>query len=217
MSSREHLLKHSPLRLTQETFIDAVNTLADRDVDLAAVLARNGLPPFWTRPATFATLILIILEQQVSLASARAAFNRLETATTSVTPESMLALDDEAMRAIGFSRQKMAYARGVAEAILEGRLDFIALENKPDAEAQTQLCQFKGIGPWTAQVYLLTAMRRADIWPVGDLALIVAMQEVKGLNHRPSAEEMHELATPWQPWRAAAARILWHHYLSNRA
>jgi len=202
--------------LNQERFVEAVATLASADSDLANVMARFGQPPFWSRPPGFATLILIILEQQVSLASARATFQRLTAATAPLTPASLLALDDEAMKAVGFSRQKIGYARGLAQAVLEERLDLDALATMADKKAYSRLLQLKGIGPWTAQVYLLMALQRADIWPIGDLALVVAMQEIKSLPHRPSADEMTALARPWQPWRAAAARILWHHYLSTR-
>ena len=120
------------------------------------------------------------------------------------------------MKAVGFSRQKIGYARGLAQAVLEERLDLDALATMADKKAYSRLLQQKGIGPWTAHVYLLMALRRADIWPIGDLALVVAMQEIKSLPHRPSADEMTALARPWQPWRAVAARILWHHYLSTR-
>ena len=186
------------------------------DVDLLLVVERHGPPPFWTREPGFPTLVLIILEQQVSLASARAAYARLQAVTAPLTPESLLCLDDESMRAIGFSRQKAGYARGLARHLLDGRLDVGGLVELPEEEACHQLLQVKGIGPWSAQVYLLMALRRPDIWPVGDLALVIAMQELKQLAQRPAADEMVALAEPWRPWRAVAARILWHYYLSTR-
>ena len=202
--------------LTEQTFTDAVAELAASDTDLALVLYRHGPPPFWTRDPGFPALTHIILEQQVSLASAKAAFDRLQAATSPLTPESLLALDDDALRSIGFSRQKTNYARTLARSMLDGRLDLDGLGELSDEEATTQLLRLKGIGPWSAQVYLLMALRRCDIWPVGDLALAIAMHEVKQLPQRPNADEMTRLADPWQPWRAVAARILWHHYLSTR-
>ena len=186
------------------------------DADLAFVIQQHGSPPFWARDPGFATLIHIILEQQVSLASAQAAFDRLQAATSPLTPESLLGLDDDAMRAIGFSRQKTDYARTLARYVAEDRLDLDSLGELSDGEAAAQLQQLKGIGPWSAQVYLLMALRRSDVWPLGDLALIGAAQEVKRLPQRPTAHEMNRLAEPWRPWRAVAARILWHHYLSTR-
>ena len=202
--------------LTERSFVDAVSRLATLDADLASVIHRHGPPPFWTREPGFPTLTHIILEQQVSLASAKAAFDRLQAATSPLTPESLLALDDDTMRAVGFSRQKTEYARILARHVLDGRLDLARLGDLSNHEATAQLLKLKGIGPWSAQVYLLMALRRSDIWPLGDLALVVAMQEVKQLSQRPSADEMARLAEPWRPCRAVAARILWHHYLSTR-
>ncbi len=202
--------------LTEPHFAVAVSKLTALDGDLSLVVERHGPPPFWTRDPGFPTLVLIILEQQVSLASARAAYDRLVTATGPLTPRSLLALDDETMRAIGFSRQKTGYARGLAAHLLDGRLNLDSLTEAPEEDAYRELLQVKGIGPWSAQVYLLMALRRPDIWPVGDLALVIAVQELKRLPQRPTADEMVALAEPWRPWRAVAARILWHHYLSAR-
>ncbi len=202
--------------LTEETLAAAVAALAERDADLAAVVARFGPPPLWARPPGFATLAYVILEQQVSLASARAAFNRLQVALDQVTPEGFLTLDDETLRRIGFSRQKTGYVRGLAQVLATGGLDLAALEEMEDAAAQRALLALRGVGPWTANIYLLMALRRPDAWPAGDLGLQVAAQEVKGLRKRPGPDALEALAEPWRPWRAAAARILWHHYLSLR-
>jgi DNA-3-methyladenine glycosylase II len=202
--------------ISEQGFASALSALTTLDADLSLVVERHGPPPFWTREPGFATLALIILEQQVSLASARAAYDRLEAATAPLTPESLLSLDDETMRTVGFSRQKAGYARGLAQHVLDGRLDLDNLGELSEDEAYRQLLQVKGIGPWSAQVYLLMALRRPDIWPLGDLALVIAMQGLKQLAQRPTADEMAALAEPWRPWRAVAARILWHHYLSTR-
>ncbi len=209
------MTQHQQSALTEPHFAVAVSELIALDDDLAHVVERHGPPPFWIRAPGFATLVLIILEQQVSLASARAAYERLVEATAPLTPKSLLALDDKMMRAIGFSRQKASYVRDLATHLLEGRLDLDSLAIMPEEDVYRQLLQVKGIGPWSAQVYLLMALRRPDIWPVGDLALVIAMQELKRLPQRPTADEMVALAELWRPWRAVAARILWHHYLST--
>ncbi len=201
--------------LTETSLGDAVAELARRDPDLAAVVERHGSPPLWAREPGFPTLVLLILEQQVSLASARAAYNRLEAATGTVTPVSLLALDDGELRTAGFSRQKAGYARALAEAMLGGAFDPDSLPDLDDDGVRRALTALKGIGPWTAEIYLLMVLRRPDAWPAGDLALATAAQQVKGLATRPSPAELVELAEAWRPWRAAAARILWHHYLSR--
>ncbi len=194
---------------------EAAHRLAQADADLAAVLDRHGPPPLWAREAGFATLVHIILEQQVSLASARAAFDRLGAALGVVTPGRLLQLDDATLKAIGFSRQKTHYARLLARAVLDGRLDLERLAEEDDATVKTELVKLKGIGPWSADIYLLMALRRPDAWPSGDLALAVAAQQVKRLPARPAPADLEALAEAWRPWRAVAARILWHHYLSQ--
>ena len=210
------MLEHDMAPLTEITLRQGVAILAARDADLAALLHRWGPPPLWAREPGFPALILIILEQQVSLASARAAFNRLLAYATPLTPARFLQLDDETLRTVGFSRQKMAYARHLAQAIAGGEFDLDGLATLPDEAARAALMARKGIGPWTADVYLLMCLGRPDSWPVGDLGLLVAVQTVKRLARRPTAVEMVEIAEPWRPWRAVAARLLWHHYLSER-
>ncbi len=203
-----------PVSLTEETFAYGLHDLCDRDPDLAQIRTDFGPPPMWAREPGFPTLIHIILEQQVSLASARAAYERLLVATSPLTPSRFLELDDVALKTIGFSRQKTAYGRGLAEAILDGQLDLAGLESLDDAAVRSELIKIKGIGPWTADIYLLMALRRPDVWPVGDLALASAAWRVKGLASRPTPEELDALGAGWRPWRAVAARLLWHYYLS---
>lgn len=200
--------------LTEETFPLALRELADRDEDLGRVLATLGPPPFWQRPPGFPTLVHLILEQQVSLASARAVFDRLRAALGELTPPAFLTLDDAALRGLGFSRQKTRYCRLLAQAVGEGDLDLDGLTGLDDEGVHEILVRLPGIGRWTTSVYLLMALRRPDAWPVGDLALQVAAQQVKGLGGRPSAAELETLGEPWRPWRAVAARVLWHHYLA---
>jgi DNA-3-methyladenine glycosylase II len=205
----------APTVLTEERLAHGVRVLSERDPDLARILADLGPPPMWAREPGFPTLIHIILEQQVSLASARAAYERLLAVAAPLTPLRFLDLDDATLKEIGFSRQKTGYGRNLARAIVEGQLDLAALAGMDDGAARSALTRIKGIGPWTADIYLLMALRRPDIWPRGDLALATAVQRVKGLEIRPTEDELEAIAAGWRPWRAVAARLLWHHYLSG--
>jgi DNA-3-methyladenine glycosylase II len=185
------------------------------DEDLARVARAYGPPPLWEREEGFPTLVLTILEQQVSLASALAAFERLRAAAP-VTPGGFLAFDDARLRAFGFSRQKALYCRLLARAVLGGELDLKSLASLSDEEARVELTRLKGVGAWTAEIYLLRALLRPDAWPAGDLALQLAAQKVKRLHARPTAVELEALAERWRPLRAVAARLLWLHYLEGR-
>jgi len=206
-----------PEALTEATLVAAARRLADRDPGLAGVLDRYGPPPLWARDPGFATLLNIILEQQVSLASAQAAFDRLQQAADPLTPHSFLTLDDGQLLAIGFSRQKARYGRLLSAALLDGSLDLDALPSIDDEAVDERLTAVSGIGPWTATIYRLMALGRPDAWPVHDIALAQALAEIRGLAARPTSDEMLGHAEDWRPWRAVAARILWHHYLSVRA
>jgi DNA-3-methyladenine glycosylase II len=203
--------------LTAETLLVAVDELTARDADLRAVVEGFGPPPLWDRPAGFATLVHIVLEQQVSLASARAAFDRLRAQVDPLTPEAFLELDDAGLLAIGFSRQKTRYARELSSALVDKTLDLDAIADLDDEAVEAALMAVPGIGPWTATIYRLMVLRRPDAWPDSDIALAQSLGEVKGLNRRPSPPEMQHLGDQWRPWRAVAARILWHDYLSKRA
>jgi len=201
--------------LTAASYDRALRSLARRDRDFAAILKSFGPPPMWSRRPGFPTLVHIILEQQVSLASARAAFNRLRAAVDRLTPPNFLKLSDRRLKQIGFSRQKTLYGRELARAILDGRLRLGVLAGLPDDGVRAELLRIKGIGSWSVDIYLLMALRRPDVWPRGDLALVTAAHEVKRLRSRPTAEEFETLGRAWKPWRAVAARFLWHHYLST--
>ncbi|MGH7543867.1 MAG: DNA-3-methyladenine glycosylase family protein [Gemmatimonadota bacterium] len=203
------------MRLSPEMLGPAVAELAARDPDLAAVVERFGPPPLWARRPGFSTLVRIILEQQVSLRSARAAYARLQTAAGRVTPARVASISERDLRAAGLTRQKAAYCRGVATAIVAGGLDLGRLDRLPDDEVRSALVELPGIGPWTADIYLLIALRRPDVWPKGDLALARALQRVKRLRRAPGDDRMSRIARTWSPWRAVAARILWHDYLSS--
>lgn len=202
--------------LTENRFRSAARELAGRDPALAAIVDRHDVPEFWARPPGFATLLLLILEQQVSLASARAAYDRVAARLGGVTPRALLQLSDEELRTDGFSRQKSRYARALASALLEGELDLELVAELDDDGARLALVALPGIGPWTAEVYLLSALRRPDTWPVGDIALQEAARRALGLDARPSPAELAEIGERWRPHRATAARLLWHLYLSER-
>jgi DNA-3-methyladenine glycosylase II len=202
--------------LDERFFAHAARKLCEIDEDLAAVIDNYGQPPLWTREPGFPTLVYIILEQQVSLASARALYARLQEAVKPFTPGRFLKLSEVEMRRLGFSRQKAHYTRLLAEAIHRKQFALHKLHELEDTLAREQLMALKGIGNWTADIYLLSALRRPDIWPVGDLALATAVQEVKRLRKRPSPERLEKMSAPWRPWRAVAARLFWHAYLCKR-
>ena len=206
---------HRPQPLTEDGLRIGLDFLTKHDRDLGRVMAAYGPPPLWERDTGFPTLVQIILEQQVSLSSARAAFDRLNGAVSKLEPRRFLKLDDARLKEIGFSRQKSRYCRELAAAILENRFTIDALETMSDDDAREELMTLKGVGWWTADIYLLMALRRPDIWPSGDLALAKAAQQVKALDAIPDQDELGELAQSWKPWRAVAARLLWHHYLSS--
>jgi len=209
------MAKLNPTPLTKKTFSQAIQYLCNSDPDLAHILTILNPPTFWTRKPGFANLIRIILEQQVSLASARASFNRLLGAVSPLTPDRFLELNDARLKSFGFSRQKAAYGRNLAKAIVDGNLNLSALDTMADKTARSELVKVKGIGPWTANIYLLTVLRRPDIWPGEDLALAIAVQKLKRLKARPTPQELGTLSMVWKPWRAVAARLLWHYYIDS--
>ena len=190
--------------------------LARKDRDLKGIIRDYGYPPMWTRPATFQTLILTILEQQVSLAAAYAAFKKLREKIGYVTPAKILAMTDEEMRAVYFTRQKMGYARELARAIYSRKLVLKKLEPLPDEAVRSQLIQLKGIGHWTIDVYLMHALQRTDLFPLGDIALVNSLKLIKKLPSDISKEEMLKIAEPWRPNRTIAAMLLWHAYIKRK-
>ena len=201
--------------LDENNLTAAYKKLSKQDADLRLIYKTYGAPPLWKREANFATLLHIILEQQVSLASALSAFNKLsEKLNGEITPENVLELSDAEMKAAYFSRQKTIYARDLAAKIIEGKLDLENFEKLPDEVVKIELKQVKGIGDWTSDIYLLMALMRPDVMPKGDLALHVAWQKINKLEQRPNAEEFLIIAERWKPFRAVAARLLWHFYLS---
>lgn len=203
--------------LTHKSLALAARELAGRDRLLANIHATYGDPPLWQRATGFRTLVHIILEQQVSLSSAKSMLRRLESAIQPFTPERFLEVGEEYLRTLGVTRQKTAYVLHLAETIETGRLNFRSLSRLSDDRALVELTRIKGIGLWSANIYLLMAMRRTDIWPAGDLALAVAIKELKGLANRPSPEELERIAERWRPHRAVAARMLWQYYLGRKS
>lgn len=189
--------------------------LAAVDPHFARVHKAYGPPPLWDRDPGFATLLNIILEQQVSLASARACFEKLNARLGEVTAGDFLTLSDAELKRIGFSRQKTAYARHLSEAVIERRIDFDILHRLPDAGVKTELIKLKGVGEWTSDIYLLMAMLRPDVMPKGDIALHTAWHKLSG-EPRPTSDEFLLIAERWKPYRSVAARLLWHFYLSEK-
>lgn len=206
----------SPRRLTQASLLRGARQLAEADADLGAVLDRLGEPPMWGRHPGFAALIRIILEQQVSLAAARTMYSRLLRQLGAMTPEAIHALQESGLRDFGLTRQKAAYCHGLAARMLSGSLDLTQVARSPDEVGQRILLGVPGLGPWSADIYYLMALRRPDVWPQGDLALASALREVKRLEDLPTKDEQRVLAEAWAPWRSVAARILWMHYLAAR-
>jgi DNA-3-methyladenine glycosylase II len=193
----------------------ATALLADRDPDLGGILARHGAPPLWDRSPGFPTLVAIVLEQQVSLQSGAAALERLRVAAGSLEPVAIAALGEAGARAAGLTRQKARYVVALADAALDGRFDPDRIAAAEDDVARSQLTDLLGIGRWTADIYLLMALGRPDIWPDGDLALATAMRRAKGLETIPDAAVQRLIAEQWRPWRAVGARLLWHAYLAG--
>jgi DNA-3-methyladenine glycosylase II len=198
-----------------DNFYTICDTLAANDAQLATVIRTYGYPPVWTRPNTFSTLVLTILEQQVSLASAFAAYKKLLEKLTDITPEKVLALSDEELRSCYFSRQKIVYVRGLAQAIANNQINLKQLYEQPDDVVRTTLKQLKGIGDWTVDIYLMHALQRLDLFPLGDLALINAMKMLMPLE-KPAKEELLAIAENWKPYRTIATMILWHYYIKKK-
>jgi DNA-3-methyladenine glycosylase II len=197
-------------------FARTVSELTAADPDLAALVAAHGTPPLWLRPPGFASLVLFILEQQVSLASAAAAYRKVLARTGSMAPEALLRTTPEELRVDGVSRQKDRYLRALAAAVVTGELDLPALDAQSDDEVRRALTALPGIGRWTADVYLLACLGRPDLWPVGDRALQVAAAEALHLGVVPDQAGLEQLGARWQPHRSTAARLLWHGYLVRR-
>jgi DNA-3-methyladenine glycosylase II len=209
-------LEETLISFNTDNFQLLCDRLARKDKGLKAIIKTHGYPPLWSRPANFQTVIHIILEQQVSLASALAALTKLKEKLGTITPQKLLLLTDAEMRACYFSRQKTLYARHLAEAIISKQLNLKKLSLLPDEKIREELKRIKGIGDWTVDIYLLFALQRTDIFPTGDLAMINAFKEVKQLKTQISKEEMIVLSESWKPHRSIATMLLWHYYIQKR-
>lgn len=197
---------------TEADLAEAVSALAAAEPRFAAIVGATGLPPLRRRTDGLAGLLRIIADQQISLASAAAIWGRFEAAFAPFDPGQLAAAGDEALRACGLSAAKIRTFRALAAAAAVRTLDFSRLESLSDDEVARELTAISGIGPWTAEIYLLTCLGRPDVWPTGDLALRLATASAFELADRPSPAEMVRIAEPWRPWRAVAARLLWAHY-----
>jgi len=202
--------------LTKKRLKEGTAYLAARDDDLARLFEADGVPPLWARKPCFSTLIHIILEQQVSLASAMAMYRRLLDNLVPFTPDNFIKAGSSYLRSLGVTRQKAAYCIHVANAILEHQLDLKVLSRMDDHAVLDALTRIKGIGPWTAGIYLLMALRRPDVWPPGDIALMNTLRKVKSLQADPPPSKLFVITEAWRPFRSVAARMLWHHYLSGK-
>jgi DNA-3-methyladenine glycosylase II len=204
------------MRVDEAILKRAVRALGRAEPRFALVVKRHGPPPLWPREPGFATLALLMLEQQVSLSQARAMYIRIETAAGSVTPATVKRLGETGLRALGVTRQKSAYLATLAAQLIAGRLDLAEVAALPDEAALKALDDLHGVGPWTAHCYLLFALRRPDVFPAADLGLMEAVRDLWNLRSRPTPESLARRAVAWRPHRAAAARLLWHHYLCER-
>ncbi len=204
-----------PRALTHATLAAGARALARRDPDLADLFRRYGMPPMWARRPGFATLIHIVLEQQVSIVAARTLFRRLSHQLGEMTPRAVAAHGVTRLRRCGLTRQKASYCHELALAVRDGQLDLGRVARAADADGRETLLAMRGLGPWSVDVYYLMALRRPDVWPSGDLALAVAMRDVKRLSDKPDKAEQQAISAPWAPWRSVAARLLWHYYLRS--
>jgi len=199
-----------------DNFYQFCDVLAKKDRDLRTIIKQYGYPPMWTRPATFQTLILFILEQQVSLASAYAAFKKLKERVGYITPAKILSLTDAELRSCYFSRQKIIYARELAKAVQSKQLRLNKIAVCHEDEIRLELKKIKGIGDWTVDVYLMHALQRTDLFPLGDIALVNSLKEIKQLHPQTTKEKMLKIAEHWRPYRTVASMILWHAYIKKR-
>lgn len=200
---------------SSKNFTRIVNHLARKDPELDLIIRKHSYPPMWTRPNTFATLIHIILEQQVSLASAKAALLKLKEYIGVITPQKLLQLTDAELRACYFSRQKTIYARELATTLVEKKLQLKKMALWKDDEIRHELKKIKGIGDWTVDVYLLFVLQRMDVFPTGDLAMMNTIKHLKHLPKQTTKEEIIALAESWRPYRSVAAYLLWHYYIQS--
>ena len=211
-------LRHndSIITLDEHGLARAARLLARRDPDLAFILKSYGPPPLWARTPNFSTLVQIILEQQVSLASAASIYKRMRRHIAPFNPTRILELGDAHLKSLGLTRQKTAYCLHLSQCITDKTLSLSQLKRMSDDDVRATLMNVKGLGLWSADVFLLMGLLRPDVWPASDLALAVALKNLKKLDKRPTPGELMAFADRWRPFRSVAARMLWQYYLSNR-
>jgi len=201
-------------RFTEQNLPQLFDAVAGRDSDLQEIIRQHGYPPLWVRPNRFETLVLTILEQQVSLASAYAAYKKLKEKLGTVTPRKLLQLSDEDLRKCYLSRQKIVYTRELASAIISKKISLQNFEEQQDDVVRNELKRLKGIGDWTVDIYLIHALRRSDVFPLGDLALVNAVKMIKGMEK--TREEIGQMAEAWKPYRSLATMLFWHYYIRKK-
>ena len=200
-------------KLNAKSLKKAIEVLCKKDSDLEQIVNRRGKQiDLFKRPSGFTGLINLIVEQQLSVASAKAIFGRLKASIVPFSAKQFLITDNKVFKSAGLSSQKINYCLGIAEASLSREINYNALERMSNENVVKKLAKFKGIGEWTAQCYLLGCMSRLDAWPASDLGLQVAIQKIKGLEKKPKRLTIEEIADPWKPFRSVAALILWSSY-----
>ncbi|BFG70948.1 DNA-3-methyladenine glycosylase [Sediminibacterium sp. KACHI17] len=203
-------------RFNEKDLVVICGRLSEKDPHLLQILENYGYPPFWSREPSFATLIHIILEQQVSLASAKAAFVKLKSFIGEIQPEKIMKLTDEELKMCYFSRQKTVYARCLAQAFIEGSITIEQLTNSSDEQIRAALTRIKGIGHWTVDVFLMMCLHSTDLFPFGDIALINSLKYVKQLPADTNKEELLAITESWKPYRTIASFMLWHAYIRRK-
>lgn len=201
---------------SEEEFKQLCNWCIQKEPKLEKVVQKFDYPPFWYRKANFQTLLLTILEQQVSLASAKATYNKLAQKIKTITPKNTLKLNEQELRACGFSRQKTKYTQLLASEIEQGKLSLDEINDWDEPEIRTRLIQLKGIGNWTIDMYVLMSLHFSDIFPPGDLATIKAVYELNLVEPGASKDEIVSYMTRFSPYRSAATYLLWHYYIQKR-
>jgi len=201
-------------RFTEQNLQQLYDVVAEREKDLQEIIHQYGYPPLWVRSNSFETLVLTILEQQVSLASAYAAYKKLKEKITAITPQKLLKLSDEELRACYVSRQKIVYTRELANAIVSKKISLKKFEEQQDDVVRSELKKLKGIGDWTVDIYLIHALKRTDVFPIGDLALVNAIKMMKGPNI--TREAILQTAEAWKPFRSIATMLFWHYYIRKK-
>jgi DNA-3-methyladenine glycosylase II len=201
---------------TKENFEQICHQLAAQDTDFQRIIDTHGIPTMWTREPTYATLVHIILEQQVSIMSAKACFEKLKFKVGKVVPEYVLLLTDEDMKECGFSRQKMNYARILGQEILNGSLVLENLQHLDNEQVRAEIKRIKGLGDWSADIFLMFALQRSDMFPIGDLALVNGLKTLKNLPKETPKETLLDIAESWRPYRSVATFLVWHDYIVRK-